>query len=241
MVAIIVSLTVALFSAKQLKAYVNAHQETVRVVVASRDIPPYTVLSQEDLSWRAVIKGGEEPGTIKDPAEAVGKMTLSLVPKDQQIARAYLVDAKLAGDREVISLNVDVTRCVGGSLKSGDLVDVWWVVPELANSPGGGRYLAATDAIVLDIRDSNGKSTVQQAGGFLNVGNAQAAPPAVAVLAVKPDDVPNVVAGASPKSQNIVLVKKYVPGNKQNVQQQAPEISGTNGGVVNGGSVPQKQ
>jgi pilus assembly protein CpaB len=203
---------VALFSARYMMAYVSTHRETVRVPVAARDIPPYTVLTSQDVTWRDVVKGGEEPGAVRDPAEAVGKMALAALYRNEQIRKERLADPGLAAGRQVVSLNVDVTRCVGGLLRAGDLVDVWWV-PDPA-APGMWT-LAAVDAVVLDLRDSTGKSVLAQEGFVqqaLSGGAPSGGPPAVAVLAVRAEDVPRVVGGASPRSQNAVLTKKFSLG-----------------------------
>lgn len=218
LVAVVIGLAVAAFSARYLMVYVNTHRETVRVPVPARDIPPYTVISSQDLTWRDIVKGGEEPGAVKAPEEAVGKLALATLYRGEQIRKERLADPSLVAGRQVVSLNVDVARCVGGSLKAGDLVDVWWVTdPNLA----AGWALAASDAVVLDVRDSTGKS-VLPAGGFIQQALGGAAPsapsnpPAVVVLAVKSGDVPRVVGGASPKSQNVVLTKKFTAGGAAN-------------------------
>ncbi|SHE97554.1 pilus assembly protein CpaB [Desulfofundulus australicus DSM 11792] len=211
--AVAIGLAVALFSARYLLLYVNTHRETVRVPVPARDIPPYTVISSQDVTWRDIVAGGEEPGAVRDPAEAVGKLSLTTLYRGEQIRKERLADPGLVAGRQVVSLNVDVARCVGGSLRAGDLVDVWWVNDP---NPATGWTLAASDAVVLDIRDSAGKSVlasnniVQQALG--GAAPSSSNPPAVVVLAVKTGDVPKVVGGASPKSQNVVLTKKFSIG-----------------------------
>ena len=233
--AVVIGLAVALLSTKYMLGYVNTHRETVRVPVLVRDVAPYTVISAEDVGWREIVKGGEEPGAARDPSEVIGKLALSALYKDEQISKERLGDPSLVAGRQIISLNVDVTRSVGGWLRAGDLVDIWWVSD--AGQPGAGWSLAATDAVVLDVRDSAGRSVIPRAVPVqqLIAGAPQAQPanpPAVAVLAVKNEDVPRVVGGASPKSQNIVLTKKFAQGGsplpvqapaQQQVQQTNPQ------------------
>lgn len=230
-IAIVVGLAVAFFSAKYLQAYVNANKEMTRVPVPAHDIPPYTVINPQDITWKEIIKGAEEPGTISDPSEAVGKISLSTLYQGEQIRKERLVGAGLLHDKQVVSINVDVARCVGGALKMGDLVDVWWIVDH--NLPSGWQ-LAAVDAVVLDIRDSTGKSLLAEQAPVqaLVAGTPRVTtvPPAVAVLAARAQDIPRIVGGASPKSQNSVLVKKYTPGGEvmggvpvQQTEQQQPQ------------------
>lgn len=234
-IAIAVGLAFALASARYMLAYMNTHIETVQVPVSARDIPPYTVISSSDIAWRETIKGGEEPGMVRDPSEAVGKLALTTLYTNEQIRKERLADPNLVEGKQIVSINVDVARSVGGSLRAGDLVDVWWVTdPALPN-----WTLAAANAVVMDIRDSAGRSVIPSGGGIVQqaLGAAapvQSSPPAVAVLAVRTEDVPKVVGGASPKSQNVVLAKKYsfslpveepVPPEKNQAVKTPPKIN----------------
>lgn len=223
--AVAVGLALAVFATKQMMTYVNTHRETVRVPVPAHNIAPYTVIGSGDLTWREVVKGGEDPGAVRDPGEAVGKIALSPLYKGEQIRKERLGDAELLAGRQVVSVSVDLGRCVGGTIKPGDLADVWWV--DDSSTPGLGWTLVASDAVVLDVRDSSGKSVVPAEAGLvqaLGADVAPAGPPAVAVLAVKEADVSRVVGGALPKSQNIVLAKKFAPGGSV-VPQSAAETA----------------
>jgi len=215
-IAIVAGLAVALLSAKYLYVYVNTNKEMTRVPVPARNIAPYMVIEQQDVTWKEIVKGAEEQGCISDPSEAVGKISLSPLYQGEQIRRERLADASLLSGKQVVSINVDVARCVGGALKMGDLINVWWVIDP--NLPSGWQ-LAAVDAVVLDIRDSSGKSLLAQQTPIQSlaagVSPAPSAPPAVAIIAVRAQDISRVVGGASPKSQNAVLVKKYAPGGDE--------------------------
>lgn len=212
-IAAILGLTVALVSGKYMLTYVNTHKETVRVPVPAREIAPYTTIIPDDIIWREIIKGGEDPSAVHEPSEVVGKLVLTPLYRNEQIRKERLLDPKLVANKQIISLNIDVARSVGGSLRAGDLVDVWWVVdPAFPN-----WSLAAVDAVVMDIRDSAGRLVSPTGGGVTQQAleaavPSQPSPPAVAVLAVRSEDVMKVVGGASPKSQNVVLSKKFVPG-----------------------------
>lgn len=212
LLAVAVGILVALFAAKQMIVYVNLHKETVLVPVPARTIPPYTVIGSGDLTWREVVKGGEEIGAVRDPSEAVGKIALVPLYKGEQIRKERLGDASLVADRQVVALNVDVARSVGGTLVPGDHVDIWWVVE--GAPPGTGWQLAASDAVLLDLEDSAGRSLTARKQSLLGAQGEQPSTPAVAVVAVKGEDVPKVVGGALPKSTSIVLVKKFAPSQR---------------------------
>lgn len=209
-VAVIIGIAAAFFATTQLQTYMNTHVETTRMPVPVRNIAPYVEITTEDIGWRNVVKGGEEPGAIKDPAEAVGKISLSTLYKNEQVKKERLADASLIKDKQIVSVNVDVARSVGGWLQAGDTVDVWWI-QDGSISPGSWIKVAA-NAVVLDLRDSAGRSLLVK-GGVLQQSVGEVAgnttPPAVAVLAVSSSDVSRVIGGASPKSQNIVLSKKF--------------------------------
>lgn len=231
--AVVIGVLVALFATMQLRNYTMTNVEKVSVPVPARDIPPYTVIEPGDLTSRAVVKGGEEPGAARSPSEVVGKLALSTLYRNEQIKKERLVDADLVKDKQIISVNIDVARGVGGLLRVGDLVDVWWIPDENSmQAPGVGWIKVAGDAVVIDIRDSTGRSVLAQRGGIVQqaVGESMgvpASPPAVAVLAVKNEDISRLVGGASPKSQNIVLSKKFIPsGSDSGAQPQGAEQGG---------------
>jgi len=211
--AVAVGLIVAGFGGVQYKNYVNAHKETVQVIVPARNIPPYTRLQPGDFKWETIAKGGEAPGTVTDESQLKGKISLTTLYRGEQIKVERVGDASLAEGKQVIAVGIDITRCVGGWLSPGDLVDAWWIPSESSmNAPGAGWTRVAVNAVVLDLRDSSGKSiyeTSVQAGIMQSAINAPATPPAVAILAVHTEDVPRVIGGASPISKNIVLARKF--------------------------------
>jgi Flp pilus assembly protein CpaB len=211
--AIAVGLIVAGFGGTQYKNYVNSNRETVRVLVPAKNIPPYTALRSGDFKWETIAKGGETPGTVTDTEQLKGKISLSTLYQGEQIKIERVGDASLAEGKQLVSANIDITRSLGGWLAPGDLVDVWWIPSDSSmDTPGAGWQKVAPNAIVLDIRDSSGKSIYQstvQAGIMQSALNAPASPPAVAILAVRTEDVPRVVGGASPNSQNVILAKKF--------------------------------
>lgn len=232
LLAVVGGLLVAFLAGRFYLQYVNTHREVVHVVVPARDIPPYTVISEADLTNTVLPAGGEDHAAARDASEVVGRLALYPLYRGEQIRRERLVDPSVVKDRQVVSVSVDVARCVGGSLQPGSLVDVWWV-----NDPAvpGTWQLAAADAVVLDIRDSSGRSVIQQQASLaqqvVSGGASQgpSSPPAVAVLAVRNTDVVKVVGGASMKSQNIVLAKKYTEGGAESYAAGAvqPQPAGT--------------
>ena len=234
-----VGIAVALIAARQMMAYAESHVQMVRVVVPARDIPAYSVITPADLTWREVVRGAEQEGTVKDPAEAVGAVALAPLYRGEQIRKERLGAAKDLSGRQVVAVNVDVTRSAGGMLAAGDLVDLWWVVE--GSGPGLGGQPVAVDAVLVDLKDSAGRSLILRGaqGGLMGLaqGNepAQAAP-AVAVVAVKPEEVRNVVGGALPKAANVVLVKKFVRTGSTGTQAGGEASGGAQAGEAAAGA-----
>lgn len=210
LLSIVCGLGIAVFGAYQYQEYVQTHRETVKVIVASHNIMPYSVITPADLTEKQVVQGMEVPDAVVSADEAVGKIALTLLYGGEQIRRDKLGTKELHQDRQIVGVNINVARAAGGWLRPGDLVDVWWVPSgSQMEAPGAGWFLAAESAIVLDIRDSSGKSLFDHQQNSVIPNASQSAGPAVAVLAVKEDQVQRVVGGAAPNSQNVVLTLKF--------------------------------
>jgi hypothetical protein len=211
-VAIIIGLSVAAFAATRLLNYTNTHIAMENVLVMSHDVGPYTILQASDVVTQQEVKGSKQPNTINSPSDAVGKMTASALYQGDQVETKRLIDPAQVQNKQLVVVNIDLARCGAGYLRPGDIADAWWISGD-AQTPGVGWVQVATNAIVVDIKDSTGKSlfgggsTVQQT--LMSGGSSAAGPPAVAVLAVNISDVSRVIGGAVPKSASIVLTKKF--------------------------------
>jgi hypothetical protein len=195
----------------------------------SRNVGPYTVLQQGDVVMQEEVVGSKQPGTINSPADAVGKMSTGPLFQGDQINSNALVNPAQVNGKQIVAVNIDLARGDAGYLRPGDLCDAWWIPTEgNTQTPGVGWVQVATNAVMVDIKDSNGKSLFggSAAAQQTLLGSSIAAgSPAVAVLAVNAGDVSRIIGGAIPKSENIVLTKKFnnAPGvpqvTTQSVQQ----------------------
>jgi Flp pilus assembly protein CpaB len=242
--AVVFGLLVSAIAATRLMCYTSTHVAMENVSVMAHDVSPYTVLQVSDITIQQEVKGSRQPGTISDPSEAIGKMTTSAIFKSEQIETKRLADAKIAQGKQIVSVNIDLARSVGGWLQPGDIVDAWWIPSEgNIQTPGIGWVQVATNAVVLDLKDSTGKSlftgggTIQQA--LVNTVSTAAGSPAIVVLAVNAGDVGRVVGGAIPKSESIVLVKKFSQEPEQ-AQQVTPQTENQNQNTQQPGQ-PQQQ
>jgi len=190
--------------------------ETVKILVPKTTISPYTVIEKKDVTWRAVAKGSETPGAAKEISQVVGKMALTPLYKDEAINLQRIIEPEKVRGRQVISVQTDLGRSVGGEIEPGDLVDAWWV----ASMEERRWDLAARDIIVVDVLDSNGSrikedgskvNTMSLSGESLTSSPSKKGVPSIAVLSVKDTDIQNIIGAAQASSQNLVLVKKFTP------------------------------
>lgn len=206
---VVLGLTVSAGSGWYLFQYAGAQQETYRVTVPARDLPPYTRIQPTDLETRVVPANGVEPNALVEVDRLVNAVTLAPLYRSEQVRRERVLPAGTVDiDRQLLAVNVDLVRSVGGSVTPGDLVDVWWVTDDAASAT-----LAAPDVFLVALRDAQGTmlGSGPAKGGLVPDPNAGPGLPAVAVLAVMPDQVPSLVRGAAKGSQNLVLVRKFQP------------------------------
>lgn len=106
---------------------------TARVVVARGDIPPYQMLTAQDLEVRRVMALDLHPKAVRRPEEAVGMYTAVPLVGGAPILRPYLVarpqDRGLLIGRipvpqgqVVVGLPTDLSRAAGGLVEAGSLV-----------------------------------------------------------------------------------------------------------------------
>lgn len=144
------------------RAWLMAQHPMEMALVAARQIQPFTVIRQEDLVWRQVPMGGREPGSIQDPALLVGRTALGLIYANEQIRAERVGDDPFApGPGEaMVSVPSDLIRSVGGTLRPGARVDVWW-------SPGGAPekgVLIAPGSTVMALKNSQNEVITPSAG-----------------------------------------------------------------------------
>ena len=197
-IAILLGGAIAIYGGIQYKVYVNSNLEKISVIVAASDIKPYTMIRESDLTEALVVKGTENENRCIDMREVLGKVTIAEIKKGEQILKNNLVSADLVQDRSIVALNISTTRVVGGWARPGDFVDVWWI-KHTEDVPGAEWFRVATNAKLLDVRDSACRSV--RYGGESS--------PAIAILAVRNEDVQRVVGGAMDDSKNVVLTVKY--------------------------------
>ncbi len=232
--AVVLGLLVSAIAATRLVRYTSTHVAMESVPVMAHDLGPYTVLQASDIVMEQEVKGSKQPGTINSSSDAVGKMTTSPIYAGEQIETKRLVDTATVTGKQIVAVNIDLARCVGGYLRPGDVVDAWWIPTDgNTQTPGVGWVQVATNAVVVDIKDSTGKSLYGSGGSLvqqalISTGGSGVGSPAVAVLAVNTADVSRIIGGAVPKSENIALTKKFVQEDAVGAQTTPPQAGTQN-------------
>ena len=225
---LLLALLLGLISAVLVFVYLNqagtatVSGDTVRVVVAERDIPARTRIDAGMLTTRSIPAGARLPQAYVEPSEVVGKiarypitageqvLTTKVAAQDRWLGISYVVPQ---GYR-AMAVRVDEVVAAGGMVLPGDRVDVLatWRAPssQAQRDSGAEAYvtiLVAQNVEVLavaqtiadvpppsveDQGDGSAPSGGDRSDGVL-VPDGQPIPEAVTVtLALRPDDAQRV-------------------------------------------------
>lgn len=210
LIAVIVGLAVAGISVYYLLNFAADYQEMTEIITPKENIDAYEELTSVKIGIKSVPAGSVDKFTAVDLGQVLGKVTTVPLYRGSWIDIRNLTRKELADtSKQHVAVNVNLTRSVGGMLKPGDIVDVYYIIGEQV--PGA---LLAENCRVLKLMDSMGNEIGKDksTGGLLEEAKKaaqRAGLPAVAVLAVDPDVVPKLIRGSFDKSTGIVLVKKF--------------------------------
>jgi Flp pilus assembly protein CpaB len=100
------------------------------VVVATGDLPAYTMLSASNVVLQEVEATTVTSNTVTDPSAVYGKMTLVPLTKGQQLQQNYVTQSGfstvLAKGEKAFALAVTERNTFGGAVTENDRVDVLW-------------------------------------------------------------------------------------------------------------------
>jgi len=214
LIAIIIGLVTCVSSVYFLFQYAATYQQLTDIVVPKRDISAYEQLTEENLGIKQIPVGSVDNKVAVEASQILGKTTTVPLFAGEQIRLERLVDKQIIDiNKHQVAVNVNLTRSVAGSLKPGNLVDVYWVED---NNYSSGPI--AQNCIVMKVTDGQGLSTTEPIQTSSIAGTQSTVSlPAVVLLAVNPTEVPKVVKGSADKSVEIVLVKKLKEGGTVNV------------------------
>lgn len=210
LIAVIIGLAVAGVSVYYLLNFAADYQEMAKIIVTKENISAYEELTKDKLGVKSVPAGSVDRFTAVDFGQVLGKITTVQLYKESWIDIRNLTKKELADtSKQHVAININLTRSVGGTLKPGDIVDVYYIIGEQV--PGA---LLADNCRLLKLMDNMGNEIGKEknTGGILEEAQKVAQRtglPAVAVLAVDPGVVPDLIRGSFDKSTGVVLVKKF--------------------------------
>ncbi len=181
--------------------------KAIVVLVANRDIPPYTLLTASDVTTRLVPP--EQAADSFDSAGSVqGLMTTQEVRYGNIVRRSTLLKPDTAwadGETLIFSFYVSTSRIVGGQLRPGHYVDLLVTRPEQRDRPAEALWIAH-DLWVVGVYQASGSDvsrptvtfgeqsqTLSSAGGAFGLSqggaalNAREGPANLVVLAAHRD------------------------------------------------------
>ncbi len=145
-----------------------AAAQRVTVVVAARDLDAQRALVADDLATRAFPVDAVPEGTLDDVARAVGRIPRAPLGRGQLVLASAVAERPAAfasglvpphGTR-AIAIPVGPVQALGGTVSPGARIDLV-AVPVAGRAPAGRVVeLAASGALVLDVRSESGAALV---------------------------------------------------------------------------------
>jgi hypothetical protein len=139
----------------------------IAVLVANRDIPPYTLLTASDVTTRLVPP--EQAADSFDSAGSVqGLMTTQEVRYGNIVRRSTLLKPDPAwadGETLIFSFYVSTSRIVGGQLRPGHYVDLLVTRPEQRDRPAEALWIAH-DLWVVGVYQASGSDVSRPTATF---------------------------------------------------------------------------
>ena len=169
---------------------------TTQVVMAKEDIPSRTVIQEEMLELREVPVEAIPLGAMMSTQEVVGQPAASTIYAGDVVTLSKLIVDKhkkgftgeIPENCRAVSVGISEITGVAGFAKPGDYVDV--ILVEKSNQGATSRFLLK-DILLLGI---NQDTTQDKDAGK---GDKPKAKPAIATLALQPDDMLQLVSAAA--------------------------------------------
>ena len=180
------------------------------VVMAKEDIPPRTIIREDMLEVRDVPVEAVPEGAIMSLQDVVGMMSMSKIyDGDVVTVQKVYSDKSQAGftgaipeDCRAVSVSVSAVTGVGGFARPGDYVDVIMVEKD---KQGATSHLLLQNILLLGV---NQEAEARNGGAEGKEGKEtkeKVSKPAIATLALRPEDTLELVSAASVGEIYLVL------------------------------------
>lgn len=158
-IALLGALVAAVLAATGHIKYLNDLQETVRVVVVTKEVEAFQMLDQSNMTLREMPASAVGSGAIIRLEDAMGQYTRGLLVAGDIVRRAHLVEASggalaarltTTGDRSARAMAVRVSAETGvaNTLQAGDKVDLL-VAVQVERSNGTAAKIIAQGVPVI--------------------------------------------------------------------------------------------
>lgn len=151
---------------------------TVKVLVATRDLPLHTVLAADDVAVREVSPEAVPEDALEDPEDAVGQLVVAALARDEIILRRDLLEPDYVGPKValvmdpakvVVAFPTNDLLCSIDILRPGDRVDMMFsfIPAKLAaasSDEGIATMTVMSDVIVAAV--VRGPAEEQQSGAL---------------------------------------------------------------------------
>jgi len=207
LIAILMGLIIAGIGMFFLMNKFNIHQvQYSDVIIPTKQMEAYKKITENDVKVASIPVNSLGNNVAVNLSQVIGKIPLRNININEQINLGLLTEEYMVNkDCHQVSVNVSLNRSIGGTIREGDIVDVFWIEDD--NIPAS---ILTRNAIVLRVSDNEGNNLQTNSLNLLR--EQKVAIPAVVVLSVKPSDVPDVIKGSIDGSTGIVLVKKLKEG-----------------------------
>lgn len=138
-------------------------QNSVSIPVPARDLPAYQQIQPGDLAQQAFFPRHLPSVTLEETAQIVGHYTLVNVPHQQPLSYDQLgpvVDTDLISGTVAIGIPATPAMLLGGSLKAGDIVDIFFI-PSATETQPSPRPTLLENILVLDIKPGRESDKVE--------------------------------------------------------------------------------
>ncbi len=176
---------------------IKEKEERATILVATKELKPYSVIEEGDVTYVISTKKNVNSSAIQKKEEIVGKMNISQINRGEQVESFRIGKSENYKDLKIISYQIDINRAVGGTLKTGDLVDLYIVDSTEYNM----ARKIGPNLRVVDVLDSAGK--------IIKLEEKDVSVPSIVLLSTKEKEVANLVV-ASLNTERLVLVQKLV-------------------------------
>ena len=202
LLAIVISLSVACYAYRQIAPTIYEKEAFTQSLVAASDLKPFTRITASDLTSKRVLKTSLPKDAIQNPDIIIGKVTSTGIKAGEPIYANQLDVLDKYKNKQFISVSVDLPRCVGGTLRPGDIVDAYWI-DSVENHMW---HQVGSNAIIVDILDSSG-NTVNILKSSTGI-ETKSITPTLAILAVDKEQINPLIGAATGEKLCLVLVKK---------------------------------